>query len=318
VPDFTWKHGDTATVLFEQLQYATGQPIPVEGASVQLRLRSLASAAVTTLTGTAEFLDGLGNVQFTPSDADTQLPVGNYIAEWVVTFPSGQVQPFPQEGYLWGRIVPNVISAPQLIVSLEATKEHLGIQNIDRTRDSRIIGYIQAITPLIEAQTGPMVPKIYEEWFDGGSNIRDVIRQPSAGFGTTPLFKVLAVSEYRGPIEYPLSLVSSPAFGSIYSVFVDTDMGTITRRTAGGRSLSFMPGRQQIHMLYQAGQTVIPDNVTFAAMECVRVVHQWTRQVGRGSEAQADIQEVGPELTAQLSRMIRMMLMPTRRFPAVA
>lgn len=317
MPDFSWKQGDTGPPFRYLLQNPDGSIPAVQGATVTVRFRSLTNASVTPTTGTA-VVDTQGNATFTPSAADTSQPIGNYLLEWVLTNGS-QVQTFPIDGYLWGRIEPSAVSAPALIISLEDAKQHLpSIPLSDKSRDFRILGLIQAITPLIEAQTGPIVPKIYEEWFDGGTNLHDVIRQPSSGFGTSPVFNVLAVSEFRGPIEYPLALVPSPAFGSIYSVFVNADMGTITRRTAGGRTLAFMPGREQIHIFYQSGQSRTPDNVAFAARECVRIAWEWTRQVGRGSQAPADAMEMGPALTAELSRVIRTFLAPTRRFPAIA
>ena len=316
--DVKWTQGDTEPIYSDSLVLSDGTVPPYQlGATVVPQMRSLADATVRTLTGKVTFDENTGNVTFAPSTADTAI-VGNFLFNWIVTFTSGDVMTFPTDGYVWVEVQANLAAAPQLIVSLPEVKEHLLIPHADRTRDTRLIGLIQTVTPLIEAQTGPIIPKVYEEWFDGGANIHDVLRQPSSGFGTSPVFRVLAASEYRGPIEYPLSLVASPAFGSIYSIFVDMDMGTVTRRTVGGGTLAFMPGRQQIHIVYEAGQSRTPDNVAFAAKEAVRVAWEWTRQVGRGSQAPADTYEAGPALAGELTRVIRTFLSPTRRFPAIA
>lgn len=326
MPDFLWKQGDSGPTIVDSLSLTDGVPINVAHMTPGFRLRSLMNAGLVSLTGTVEWTDDEGGVQFIPSAADTSNPVGNYMAEWTVTDQLGHVQTFPTDGYIWGRIEPTAATAPPMIVDLETVKEHLGpMASSDRGRDARLLRLIKAITPMIEAQVGPIAltnmdgtPRIFEEWFDGGSNIHDVIRQPSSGFGTTPVFTVIAVSEYRGPIEYPLSLVASPSFGSIYSVFVNYDQGTITRRTAGGATLAFMPGRESVHILYQAGQKTTPPNVVEAALEMIRVSDQWTKQLGRGSLAPADAQEIGPVLSMEMTRIVRMYLAPTRRFPAFA
>jgi hypothetical protein len=175
------------------------------------------------------------------------------------------------------------------------------------------------VTPLIEAQVGPVIPRTFEEWHNGGSGTIELFRRPSSAFGTSPVMTLMAASEYRGPIEYPLALVASPVFGSIYSVFLNQDMGTITRRTAGGGAIGFMPGPEQIHVLYQAGQSTVPMNVAYACKEAVRIAYEWTQPTGPGSRTIADAMESGtPSLPGQLSSIIGMMLRPTRRAPSFA
>lgn len=318
MPDFVWKQGDTGPAITDVLTFTDGTTQFLQGATVQLRLRSLLNAALTTLTGQVIVETLSGAVIYEPTAADTNQAVGNYIAEWVVTTATREILTFPTDGYMWGRIEPNAATAPQLIVSLTDVKEHLNIDRADRSRDTRLLNLIQVVTPLIESQIGPIAPRIYEEWWDGGSNVLSVVRQPTSGFGATPVLKLMAASEYRGPIEYPLALIASPAFGSIYSVFFNADTGSLTRRTAGGRTIAFMPGREQVHIFYQTGLASTPPNVWFAALECVRVAWEWTRQVGRGSTAPGDFMEVGPQLEQNLSRIVRMHLMPQKRYPAIA
>lgn len=317
MPDWIWKQGDSGPVIQDQLTQG-GQPVQPEDVNLAFRIRSLTNASLTTLTGDAGFTDQNGNVQFTPSIADTSNPVGNYIGEWVLSNDLGQQQTFPTEGFMWGRIEPSMTLAPQLIINPLDAKALLNIPAEDRTRDALLIGLIQAITPLIEAEVGPLVPRVYEEWHDGGKNIIKLDQDPSAGFGSNPVLRVLAVSEYRGPIEYPLALVPSPAFGSIYSVMVIPELSSITRRSAGGSTIAFMPGTDSIHVIYESGQDPIPENVKRAAQECVRTMYRWPQQTGSGSLSPADRMEMGAAVQAEVSRLVRMWVRPMRRFPSVA
>lgn len=317
--DWTIKSGDTQPSFADTLKYSDGTVPPLQGATLTLRLRSLANASLTIPAGLASIVNpNTGDVLFTPTAADTATP-GNYFAEWFVTFAVGTglgVQTFPTDGFNWVAIEPNVGALAQQIIDLGDVKKYLNIS--DRTRDFELTNLIAAVTPLIEQEIGPTVPRNYEEWFDGGSNIKDLGRQPSSGFGSSPLLQVIAASEYRGPIEYPLALVASPTFGSIYSIFVDVDMGTITRRTAGGRTIAFMPGRQSVHVFYKTGQSPIPPNAQRAALEAVRVGYRWPQQIGRGSLSPADQMDVGAALSAELTRVIRIWTKPTKRFPSIA
>jgi hypothetical protein len=320
--DFTWKQNDTGPAFVYTLTRDDGTPGNLAGVNastgVTFSLRSLADASPLTLTGAATVLSaGASQVAYTPGTGDTAL-AGDYLADWKVTMGNGTVQTFPQSGYLWVRIDPSLSAMPQLIVDLLAVKAHMNITNVDRTRDERLIRLIQAVRPVIEERVGPIVPTVYEEWHDGGHELIQLVRIPATGYGTNPVMQVIAASEYRGPIEYPLAQIASPAFGSIYSVFLNPLTGTLTRRTAGGRTIPFMPGRDSVHVWYRSGQSSTPENVAFAACEAVRVGVEWTQQLGRGRRTVSDDQEIGPSLTYELSRVVRVWLGPARRAPSFA
>jgi hypothetical protein len=205
------------------------------------------------------------------------------------------------------------------LVGLDDLKEYLNIAATSRERDSKLLSYLTAVTPIIEAITGPIIPKVYDEWHDGGSNIIELLRKPATGFGTSPVLTLIAASEYRGPIEYPLALIASPVFGSIYSVFLNSDMGTITRRSAGGSTISFMPGRESVHVIYQAGQAVTPPNVVEATKELIRVNYVTTQQTGTGRQTVSDAQDSTSAGTPYfIPTHVRQMLAPTRRSPSFA
>lgn len=319
--DWIVKQGDTQPAYMDNLSFSDGTVPPLQGATLTLRLRSLANASVVTLAGTTEILNpNTGDVLFTPTAADTAV-AGNYFSEWVVTYAVGTglgQQTFPTDGYNWVFIEPTVASLGQSIVSLGDLKRYLNIQGNDRTRDADLMSWIGAITPLLEAEVGPLVPQLFEEWHDGGSNVISLKHDPSLGAGTSPVLQLLAASEYRGPIEYPLALIASPVFGSIYSTQLVKDYASITRRSAGGATLAFMPGRESVHVWYQAGQNPVPGNVQRAALEIARILYRWPQQIGGGSLSPADRMEMVGAAHAEISRVVRLWLHPTRRYPSIA
>ena len=80
----------------------------------------------------------------------------------------------------------------------------------------------------------------------------------------------------------------------------------------------FPQGPNTVHVIYQAGQATVPDNVTAATLEMVRINYRPTMAVGRGAQAQADDQDTGPPLGFYVSKRCREMLAPNRRHPSFA
>ena len=318
MPDFQWKQGDSAPAFVQTLTFADGSLVPLQGATVTFGMRSLTSSSALTLTGQASALNTTGTVTYVPSTADTSSPSGDYAAEFYVVFPDTTRMTFPTDGFLWGRIEPSVATAPTLIVSLPEVKDHLGIKSTNRTLDAKLMGICQAIVPLIEEVVGPVAPRNFEEWHDGGCDLIELYSRPSSAFGMSPVMTLVAASEFRGPVEYPLSIVQNPAFGSIYSVFLDAQMGTLTRRSTGGSTIPFFPGRNAVHVIYQAGQAVVPFNVAFAAKEAIRVAYEWTQPTGTGSRTIADGMVITPNLQSQLTPLIRAIVGVSRRAPGWA
>lgn len=318
--DWEIKQTDTQPSFADTLALSDGTVPPLHGATLALQIRSLTDATLQTLTGTATITDpNAGEVLFEPTAADTAV-AGNYFAEWVVTYAVstglGQ-QTFPTVGFNWLEIQPSLALQGQQIVSLPAIKKYLNIQGNDRTRDADLLSLIDSIPPLIEAEVGPIIPKVYSEWFDGGGTTISLYHDPSLGFGASPHLRVIAASEYRGPIEYPLALVASPALGSIYSIMVVANTASITRRSAGGATIPFFPGHDTVHVWYQSGQSVVPPIVQRAAMEYVRALYRWPQQTGSGSLSPADRMEMGASFQGELSRIARTWLKPMRRYPSI-
>jgi hypothetical protein len=108
------------------------------------------------------------------------------------------------------------------LVELADVKEYVGIAASDDSRDDKLGRYIDAVTPLIEQVTGPILPRVFDEWHDGGRPFVMLRRRPSTGFGTTPILRLLGCEEFAGRTRRPLTVVADPAFASSYCVTVDS------------------------------------------------------------------------------------------------
>lgn len=316
--DFTIKAGDTNPVFTDTLTLSDGTVPQLTGATLVFVMRALTSTAALTLTGTATITNTqTGAVQFAPTAADTATP-GMYMASWVVTFAAGGTMTFPTAGYLTVEIEANLTSEPQQLVGLADVKEYLGMNPSQRDRDHELIAMIEGMRPQVEHLTGPIVPQVFDERHDGGQYFIRLRRRPSSGYGTTPVLDLLGCSEYRGPIEYTLSVVGDPTRGSIYSCMLDAKLGTVTRRTSGGGVIAFPAQAQAVHVVYRAGQAQVPPNVRQACLEIVRINFRTTARAGRGYSAEADVEDVADRQAFMIPRRVREMLAPTRRGPSLA
>jgi hypothetical protein len=201
------------------------------------------------------------------------------------------------------------------LVSLPDVKEYLAIGQNERRYDHKLLGFIEGIRPQIEKIVGPIFPALFDEKYRGGNDTISLINRPSAGTGCSPVINVLGVSEFRGPIEYPLASVENPVFGSIYSYELDQRMGTITRRTAGGSTIPFPIGANSVHAVYQSSQASIPPNVRLAVLEWVRSNDMIAQMVGAGRQTLADQQDLAPGYMG-MPRHVRELLGPAVRGPA--
>ena len=319
--DFVIVQGDTEPLFEEALTYSNGEVVNLEGATATFIMRALTAERPLALTGTVTIAPGkTGKLSFTPAAADTANP-GNYLANWKVVFAGGEVQTFPTTGYLWVQVQPN-LSIPSVVqlVGLPEVKEHLGIQENDHTHDTLLIRFIKAVQPLIENLTGPLFIKVHDEWHEGGHSTISLRHRPSYGYGTTPYLTLMSCSEYRGPIEYALSVVPTPTQGSVYSTMVHAELGMIVRRTSGGGTYPFWrdPSHpaQSVHVVYAAGQEQVPENVNLAAIEAIAWWYRTTQQVGKGRQTQADLELAQPYVA--LPYHSTAMLEPFKRGPAFA
>ena len=318
--DWTTVAGDTEPLLYEKLTYSNGEKVDLEGATIKFIARLPTAAEPVALTGKVTVTAVKeGELYFAPSAADTAM-VGNYMANWHVTFAGGEEQTFPTVGYLWWQVQPNLTGLRKQLIGVPEVKQRLYGPSADHTHDEMLAEDIEAVTALIENLTGPVLPTVFDEWYEGGHSTIALRHVPSYGYGSTPIFTLLAVSEYRGPIEYNLALVPTPTAGSVYSAMAHGELGTIVRRTAGGGTYPFWSDpshpEQSVHVVYYVGQQGIPAVVRRAAVETIRWWHLTTEMVGKGSLDLANSEPIRPHVA--LPYHVEAMLAPMRRAPVCA
>ena len=313
--DFTAKQGDAGALTWnDTLTYSNGTAVNLSGATVTLAVRTFDSATVLFNSAATVVSAPAGTVSYTPTAVNTALP-GNYVGSWIVTFGGGIVQTFPTVGYLEIVVEPSV-TAPgsQTIVSLEEVKEHLNILPTDRSHDAKILSWIYGMVSAIENYVGPVVPKTYNEWRDGG--------QYHVIPWHRPITQLLACSFYIGPQEYQCTVVGNPAAGTIYSVMLDPDppyARRIVRRGPGGGIIPFPSNLSSIHYVYQAGMYAVTDNVKLAMKELVKLHYQPSQQANRRARS-AGSDDFIPSVPVGylIPGKVRDILAGDRRFPSLA
>ena len=310
--DFVIKQGDTLPLLTQTLTDSSGNPINLTGATVNLVVRSLVSATPLINAPATVISPTAGTVSFAFSAAETAT-TGTFMATFVVTNGAAQ-QTYPTDGYL-SIAIEESLTTPggNSLVSLSDVKDYMNIPTSDKTRDHKLMQMITGIQPVIEHITGPVVQRQVEEWHDGG--------QASIILRQRPVYQVLAVSEYRGPVEWSLALVPNPQQGTIYSATFEPP-ARLVRRGPGGSSFAFAPGRETVHVVYTAGLAAVPDNIRLGTLELIRINFTQTqaRPLARAwpTDGGVDDSEPGREILGFfVPNRVRELLEPSRKAPGV-
>lgn len=154
------------------------------------------------------------------------------------------------------------------VVSLIDAKNHLRIPPTDTSNDLALMGFIAAADDVIEAECGIVMPKRFDESYDGGEYVIYLRNRP--------VLSVQQVQEGWGWINYDLDYqqVNTVPAGDMFAYSVDSpDAGGISRRSAGNVSIPFVPGRKNIRVWYTAGRHTVPGSVRLAALELI--AHWW-------------------------------------------
>ena len=161
--------------------------------------------------------------------------------------------------------------ATQNIVSLANVKAWLRYPNpIQASSDDTALQWvINAADEVIEFETEIIVPKLYDEHYDGGDytiHLRNL-----------PLLSVENVEEGWGWINYELDYVEVNSPGAVFSMFAysidNYENGVISRRTAGNVNIPFHAGEANIRVQYTAGHANVPGVIFLAELELI--AHWW-------------------------------------------
>lgn len=305
--DFKIRRGDTLPTFTATIG------TDLTGGSVTFVARLL-TATSPSINATATIVTpATGAVSYTPTAADTAV-AGQYMVEWHYTTSGGAKGTYPADGWQELLVEEDLITpGGARLVSLGDVKDHLRIPDTDHTHDARLLQMIDAVAPVVEHITGPILIRQYEsERYDGG--------QPSISLRHRPVLSVENVVEYRGPIPYTLTQVPTPDLGSIYSYTFETG-GRLVRRTVGGGITPFPPGLGQVYVSYTAGFTKTPENVREGTKELIRVNYQRSEQGIRLGLAGGDPGDETPAammLGFFVPPRVRELLGPNRRHVSVA
>lgn len=301
-------------ILTDTLTTPGGVAVNLTGATVNLVMRAFTTNVAAVNAAATIVAPTLGTISYTFTVNDSAV-ADQFMANWHVTFAGGATMDFPTDGYFEVAVEEDLATAggPRL-VGVGELKDHLKIVGSDRSHDMRLARMIDEVAPVIENITGPILQRNIDEWYDGGGTRIELRYGPVVSFA--------AVTEYRGPVAYPLTQVVTPDLGTIYSYMWEQPRA-IVRRTVGGGMTSFPAGNSAVHVVYTAGFAKVPANVRGATLELIRVNYQQTEQGGRpgfgsGGASGSDDMRGTPLLGFFIPNRVREMLLPNKRAPSVA
>lgn len=203
--------------------------------------------------------------------------------------------------------------APLALVSMADVIDTLNLPaNAATTDANKIQRLIEAASSLVLDITGPMKPKQYTEWFDGGTETVSPAHKP--------LIQVLSASEYYGISEFILTEQPLGFQTNAFAFTVDYITGQIMRRTYGGAPAQYVIGSKNVRIIYTAGRPYVPDGVQLATLELIRFFYTQTQvpsgRANRGSFGGEEITSVN--IGYAVPNFVVEMLQPHRRAPGIA
>lgn len=100
---FPIKRNDTSPSIQVILLDSGDNPIDLTGSTVKFHMK-VSFGAEPKISSEAEIVsptEGLVQYNWKTGDTDT---TGTFLAEWEVTFPNGDIQTFPNDGYIYIKI----------------------------------------------------------------------------------------------------------------------------------------------------------------------------------------------------------------------
>lgn len=210
------------------------------------------------------------------------------------------------------------------IVTLQDVLTHLRYPSTNDDDNLQLEGFIAAADEVIRAECGDVVPKQYQEYYNGG-DVAIYLRH-------TPVISVNTVIEGWGFTNFELTYTvpNQVPQTSLFAYAIDNaNTGKITRRSAANVLIPFVgqPYMQNsegnIYVDYVAGQLPVPANVRLAALELI--AHWWQnsqqRQYSAGgvsSSFDTDVVDsASTEYYAGVPYRILELLRPSRRLPVI-
>lgn len=216
---------------------------------------SLAGATVVLTVTAPDSTTSTPAVTVAGSAASATVPgaqVGQYLLVWSVT---GTVTDVVQDQF-------SVTAAALDLLSLSDVKQDLRLSPTDTTYDAQLRRWIKAATGVITRICGPVAATTETYVFDGGGMFFVLPRRWVISI--TALVETIAVVNY--------TITEQPLGSSVnnYGYTWDRGTGKVVRRGAGGLSIPFTPGMQNVACTYVAGMATIPEDIQLGAGALVR------------------------------------------------
>lgn len=274
----------------------TAIPQAVDGDTASVSLTVPGIGTPTTFSN-VKCIDGEWTVTITPTAS------GLLVASWTV---SPAANPVPVTV-----TTTTTVEAAYGLISLPDARQMLRLLVNNTDDDAMIQELIASATDLIEDVTGPMVPRVYTEHHDGGTNMIRLMRAPA--------IQVLSVTESFGYQAMPLASVdplNASATSTAWCYYFNPDLNVIERRTVGMMGSYFMPGQANITVVYQAGRASVPAAVQHACRMLVKHLYEMTMPIsGRRRDAEDGMDVM---MGFAMPGSVLEMLQPYRRAPGIA
>lgn len=150
------------------------------------------------------------------------------------------------------------------LVTLVDVKMHLRIPPTNVSEDYALMGFIYAAEDVIRTECGDVMPRHFDESYDGGNTVIYLRHRP--------VLSIENVEEGWGWFNYELDYqqVNTVPAASMFAYSIDSpEAGAITRRSAGNVVIPFVPGTKNVRIVYTAGRHYIPGAIRLATLELV-------------------------------------------------
>lgn len=174
------------------------------------------------------------------------------------------------------------------VLPLSDVRRHLRFPNPDNpsTEDAGLTGFRDAALEVVAFHCNDVVPALYDEYYDGGSDVIYLRHRP--------LLEVVSVIESWGPIAYECTFQppdtgpviygsgnepSAAVATNVWAYSIDDyEIGLIRRRTVANSVQCWFPGVRNIHVAYRAGRNPVPAAIRLAAKELIAHWYQNSQQ----------------------------------------
>lgn len=157
------------------------------------------------------------------------------------------------------------------IITLADVLPELNMANTPADGGTKLQGFIDAASAVIEDMVGHVINNTVTEYYDGGDTTL-YLRQ-------LPVVSISTIVETIGLIDYTLTNqpVGSPVDNFGYTLD-DLKVGRVTRRSAGSSPFPFYKNAGNVAITYTYGRSTVPPNIRLATLELLRFMYQQGQQ----------------------------------------